>query len=1015
MSLPVESPASYRFGGFEFDAARKELRRGGDVVAIAPKPLALLTLLLSRRDRIVSREEALAEIWPHVSVSDATLASTLRDLRRALADDAQVPRFVRTTRGLGFRFVAPVATESRERDVPAEAPRSTPLVGRRALLEQLGDALAAASSGRGRLVVLEGEPGIGKTRLLEALVAEARVIDAIPCQGRFPEAGVGTAYGPWSKILTKLVESRPPERLAEEIGSGLPWLARLVPGLTASDAGPPDPRAGDEAATLRLFEAVAGFLRRVSRDAPLVLVLDDLHGADRSSLRLLEYLADAIHDERILIAGAYRSCELNPEHPLPATLAELARGAGFSRHRIDGIDQEATATLVLATAGREPSDAELAEIHARSDGNPFYVGELVRFLAEEPGCNITRDVPTSLCELLRGRLQRLPLRCRDTFELASVIGREFEVEVLRRASGLDISDLTDALELGRQAGLLELSWGPTRRFRHALVQEAIYAGLPEARRRLLHRRVGEAGRALLSGDRGDQLATVAHHLCEVAEEVGIAAFEAAMAAAEHAEAALAFDEAERLYLLALAALDRVDGTDRRRRCPLLIALARAQLCAGKLGGAADTARGAVALARGLGRPDLLAEAGLLFADYVRPDASESCALFREVIASLSPEHAALRGRSLAALSIALWYDGHVEERRVLADEALAIARRVESSRSLIEALLARRHALMAPEHLSERLRLVEQALAEATRRNNDTLLCQVLSWRAADLMESGDREAVERDVAKLEAIAQAMRYQRYLDHAARWRALLALLEGRLEDSHRFIVESAQWRQRAAFQNTDAYALAQDSLVMRERSRPVELAALVRDAPWLDAFRSRVPAVRTAIALFELEGGRPSSAQRLLAELAAGDYAALASDPDVLSTASWLAEICLRLRATDAAARLYERLAPFRDRVAGMYVISCRGSMARYLGLLATTAGREEDAVACFEAALESNLAIGAELFVAWTRWELAQLLEARGEEKRARILAEEARATAVRLGLGKLSAEIEGSDASEVA
>jgi len=1006
LSLPQEDLSSYRFGAFELDIARKQLCRDGEIVPIAPKPFELLALLVRHSDRMVSREEALAEVWAGVCVSDATLASTLRDLRRALADDAQAPHFVQTARGLGFRFVAPVESR-RPRAEVAEPSGSESLVGRQALLERLADSLAAATGGRGRLVLLEGEPGIGKTSVLAALSTTARAADAIVCQARFPEAGAGPAYRPWALLLKGLIEARPPERLAEELGHGLPWLTRLVPGLTTDPALEPGVGDEDETATLRLFDAVTGFLCRVSRSAPLVLLLDDLQGADRSSLRLLEHLADEIHHARILVVGAYRSCELDPEHPLPAALAELARGPGYARHRLEGVDLEATRALVREATGREPDAAQLAEIHARTDGNPFYVHELARYLAEHAGCAGRPSVPPSLCELLRGRLQRLPLRCRDTLELASVVGREFEVELLRRASGLDVSDLTDALERGRRAGLVEIGWSDTRRFRHALVQEAIYASLPEARRRRLHRRVGEAGQALLAADRCDRLATVAHHLCQVAEEVGFAAFEAAMAAAEHAEEDVAFEEAERLYSLALDALDRVDPDDRVRRCPLLLALARSQLRAGEIGRAVQTARRAAALARGIGRPDLLAEAALLFADYVLVDNSEPKALFQEALALLGPEHQALRGRSLAALAGALWYEGQAERRLALTDEALAIARRGESPGDLVLALLSRRHALMAPEHLPERLRLVDQALVEAGRRRNDPQLCQVLSWRAGDLLESGDRAAAERDVARLDEIAHATRVRRYLDHPSRWRALLAMMEGRLEEAEKWIAESALWRQRADFQNAESYALIQGGLLMRERGRQAELAAVVRHAPWLDEYRTRVPAVRATIALVELEGGQPGAAQRLLADYAAAGYAQLAADPDQLCTASWLAEICARLHAREAAGAFYERLAPWRDRVAGIYAITCRGSMARYLGLLAATAGREEEAVACFEAGVEANRALGAELYEAWTQWEYARLLGSRGDCANAGALAKQARATADRLGLHKLAAEID--------
>jgi hypothetical protein len=519
--------------------------------------------------------------------------------------------------------------------------------------------------------------------------------------------------------------------------------------------------------------------------------------------------------------------------------------------------------------------------------------------------------------------------------------------------------------------------------------------------------VGDACQALSSADRAARLATAASHLCLVAEEVGHPAFDAAMAAAWHAEASLAFEEAERLYELARDALDRIDAGDHARRCPLLLALASAQLRGGELGKAVNTARGAAALARTIGRPDLLAESALLFADYVLADSSEPYALLQEALASLGPEHEALRGRSLAALANLLWYEGQRERRLALAEQAIAIARAVESPTDLVAALLAKHHALMSPQHLRERLRLADGALCESDRRHNDAQRCLVLSWRACDLMESGDRAAAERDVARLEELARTAHLRRFLDHPSRWRALFAMAEGRFEDAEKWIAEAARWRQRADFQNAESYARIQVALLMRERGKQAELAAIVHDAPWLDAYRVRVPTARAALALIELEGGHPSSARRVLAELTADDCAALDDDPESLATASWLAEICARLGAREAAGLLYERFAPWRDRCAGVYAISCRGSMARYLGLLAATAGRAAEAAAAFEHALAASRAGRAALFEAWTQWEYARLLASQGEDERACALADEARASAERLGLEKLRVEID--------
>ena len=1007
MSLPHTDGSSLRFGPFELDLALKQLRRDGAVVAIAPKPLHLLALLAHHANRVVSREEVLAAVWPAVRVSDATLASTLRDLRRVLDDDAHAPRFVQTARGMGFRFVAPVEIR-RPRSPEADLAGSAPLVGRRALLERLEGALAAAAAGCGQLLLLEGEPGIGKTRTLAAVGVRARAYDAIVCQARFPEDGAGAAYRPWSLLLSALVAARPPEQLMDEIGPALPWLARLVPALAAGRSGAREPDPEDESTTLRLFDAVIGFLRRVARDTPLVLLLDDLHGADRSSLRLLEELADGIHDTRILVVGSYRACELDAEHPLPGTLAELSRAPGYARHRMQGLDLEAAQTLVRSASGKALDPERIAALHARSDGNPFYLLELARHLAEsadaaaDPG-----GVPPSLCELLRGRLQRLPQRCRDTLELAAAIGREFDLDLLRRASGLELGDLVDALTLARRAGLVEMGWSDVRRFRHVLVQEAIVAGLPEARRRRLHRRVGEAARTLASAGRPDRLATAARHLCQVAEEVGPAACDVALEAAGHAERELAFEEAGRLYALALAALDRSAPDERERRCPLLLALARSQLRAGELGPAIDTAKRCAGLARAIGRADLLAEAALLFADYVLADGSEPKAYLEEALASLGPEQEALRGRTLAALSVACWYEGQPERQLALAGEALAIARAGGEPADLVAGLLARRHALAAPQHLEERLRLLDEALAAADRHGSPALCCQVLCWRAGDLMESGDREAAERDVARVEEIARATRLRRYLDPPARWRALLAMMAGRFAEAETWIAASSRYRQAAAFPNAGSYAAIQHALLVRERDAAAPLAPLVRETSWLDTYRSRLPVVQATLALMELEAGRPGPARRALAALTADGCAALLHDPDQLCTATWLAEICARLGAREPARALLARLAPWRDRIAGVYAVTCRGAMGRYLGLLAATAGRARDAVSAFEAGIAENRAIGATLYEAWTQWEYACWLARRGETERAAGLTDAARAAAEQLGIGRLALAID--------
>jgi hypothetical protein len=592
-----------------------------------------------------------------------------------------------------------------------------------------------------------------------------------------------------------------------------------------------------------------------------------------------------------------------------------------------------------------------------------------------------------------------------------VVGREFSLDVVRRAAGLEMEPVLEALDAARRQGFVEAGARQTPRFTHALVQEAVYESIESARRRALHRRVGEAWRDLASADRGERLSAVAYHLCQVAEDVGAAAVDAAVGAAEHAEGRLAFEEAARLRELALDALDRVDPRNRMRRCDLLLGLARSQLGAREVSRACETARRAAALAREGGSAARLAEAALILSDYVLVDSSEPRVMLESALPDLPPERLSLRARSLAALSTHLWYDGQWGRRRALADEALALARTAGDRTAIVMALLAERHALPGPANLADRIRIASEALRE-TERDASPQRCLVLSWRAVDLLQTGDVVAADHDVALIERIADDERLIRFWGYPMRWRAMRATLEGRLDDAEKWISEAGARMGRSDDPNTQSYAGIQLGIVLLERVRVRELEAMMRGSPWIEPYRERVAAARAALALIELEAGRPGAAYRGLAEVVADDCAALDEDPELLGTMSWVAEACAQLGDRERAAILYDRLAPWHAQQACFYAIACRGSWARYLGLLAATAGRPEEAARCYEEALVANRQSGARLQEAWTAWDYARLLLC-GRDRAARgrglELVSAAARDAKRLSLGRLEAAMDAA------
>ena len=462
----------FRFAGAEMDTEQRELRLGSGRVQLAPKPFELLRLLLAHRDRALSRGEILERVWHGVHVSEATLSSTLRDLRRALGDEGRHSRLIRTIRGVGVRFIAPVE----EVEVPPDREAATELfLGRESSLERMQAALSEAWCGRGGVLMIAGEPGIGKTRLVEELAREVRDAGGAAYLGS--TSGSNLPYGPWVAPVRELAASRSCEALFADSGAAPLDLAPLVRDLSVREEPHFDAReAGGSDSSLLLFDAVANLLRRAARRAPIAILLDDLHGAARPALHLLEFLAGELAEARVVLVGSYRSSELAEEHPLVATLAELARHPRFEWQCLGGLLPSETRALIASVAGCEPPPAVVDSIRARTDGNPLFASELAREWTVRGREDGEPPVPPRVRELVHGLVLRLSARSRAVLEAAATIG-EFGVEALRRESGLGEDAVLDALEEARRAGLLEARAAGVQRFVHALVREAICAGL----------------------------------------------------------------------------------------------------------------------------------------------------------------------------------------------------------------------------------------------------------------------------------------------------------------------------------------------------------------------------------------------------------------------------------------------------------------------------------------------------------------------------------------------------------
>jgi predicted ATPase len=457
-------------------------------------------------------------------------------------------------------------------------------VGREPELAELITGLDEAVAGHGRLYLLQGDAGIGKSRLADELISRAKARGARVLAGRCWEAGGAPAYWPWTQSLRAYARMTDARAVREQLGAGAVEVARIVPELRELFPGLPAPEPGAPAAArLRLFDATASFLRNASAERPLILVFDDLHLADEASLLLLRSVAKALEDSRILIVGTSR--DLDPgRDPLGRTLADLGRERVSSRIQLTGLGEPEVGRLAELTVMVKPSRQLVAGLHAETGGNPLFVSEAVRLLAAEarldPGAPARIPIPESVRETIGRRLRGLSGECRRVLSLASVFGREFGLVALERVAYYTAIDkLLGVLDEAITAGVVEELPGSVGRLRfgHALMRDALYEEIPAAHRARLHRRVGEVLEVLYAGNSDAHLAELARHFAlAVAAAAPEKAIEYTKRAGDEATRVLAYEEGARLYGLALQIIDEMDSPDEETRSELLLALGEVQ-------------------------------------------------------------------------------------------------------------------------------------------------------------------------------------------------------------------------------------------------------------------------------------------------------------------------------------------------------------------------------------------------------------------------------------------------------
>jgi len=1004
-----------RFSGFELDLHLRELRRDGRRVPIQKKALELVLYLIRFRGRIVPRAELLANVWSDAVVTDQALSQALYEARRVLGDDGGGQAILRTVRSRGVRFVAEV-TEVEDRPEMATAP----FVGRAELLGDLEGALRAAADGRGGLVFLSGEPGIGKTRAAEKFASLAREQGAMAHLGRCPEAEGAPVFWPWVQLLRAHAAACPPSRLRELLGSEAPDLAQIAPEIHPDHSHlAPRPTLEPGPARFRLFDSMAQFWRRAGEREPIVLVLDDLHRADDPSWLLLQFIARELGNSRILVIGTFREVELHRDRGRAASLGELTRLAPTQCFELEGFSREEVERFVELTIADPLSAETVTLLHEHSNGNPFFLTQIApRFdprrrsgSGEDLHGELRLELPRGVREAVTQQLAGLSPTCRELLTVAAVIGRDFTLGALELATEHSRETVLDAMSAASEAGTIHESRDRIGHFRfeHILVRDVLRESLRTVDRVNLHRSVGEALERLYGPESEEHLAELAYHFAEAVptgeEEraIGYAA-----AAGRAATERLAFEEAVRQYGRALEIADLSATPDDSRRFDLLLALGQAQIRAGMRESAREVFRRAGEIAGRLEEPERLARVALevapgFFAIETGVYDPLIVSLLEDALRALQPGDSELRAQLLGRLAIALYWSESLPRREQLIQEAVGIAERLGDPATTAFVTHARVVALWGPDSFEDRAVESTDIIQKAEEAGDRELSLIGRVFRIATLLEAAEREDFDREIDIFCRLVEDPRHLSTRWYASLFRAIRGTIEGRFDDAERLANEFLAEGRR--FQDANVIH-AFCALIVTVRWHQGRSHEMIDGVSELSARYPTVVGWRCCLALFLADNGHRERAMRELGWIARDGLSKVPRDMNWLLCMALLAEACGILADPGWSAVVYRHLKPYASRLVVLgYGVSAWGSVSRLLGILATTMSRWGEAEQHFRAALDREVRSKIQPWVAWTLLAYARMLVIQGrisDRDRAAELASSAKHIGSALGMTRL-------------
>jgi len=1018
-ATPELQTTVFRFGPFELDLGLRELRSHGHRHSIQRKPMEVLRYLISERHRVVPKRELLAALWPDSTVSELSLTSAIRDVRRAIRQKGDPSSMLQTVRGHGYRFVAEVEELASpgvegQRSAHGLADLSDSMLGRSTFLKRLRLALDAAAKGDTHVAVVRGAPGIGKTRLAFALASEAQQLGVHVRVGTFAPGVAAPPLWAWTQLLRDCETQRDPV------------VTRHFSSPTPAD-----------------LERLRAQLIRCAHARRQVWILEDVHWADEDSLALLQGSIHWLDGAPVLLVVTLRD-EGVDSVALRQTCAMLARHSGYDELALIGLDRALVDALIARRVPEGTAEATLRDIFELSEGNPLLATELAHSLhatlgpdsgsSADPGSEAWREpadapmprtplpIPARIRDLIELQLSFRSEACASMLRRAAAIGAEFELDLLRRVMDSSREHLLDAVSEAERCGLLrELPHrSGTYQFKRRVWRECLYQSLAKADVRRLHLRIAEAIEASAHADPDAHLDALTHHLLEAAAAGAASkAVRYARRAAEKAACGSDFREASMYCDRALQALVH-DATARAGDHAELHVLRAEYLLATGASRSERTNRQielsyatATRLARTADCPRLFARAAMgraryaleahLFLPYVPAHLIERTApwesLLQEALGRLeSSGNDDLRAQLLAHLATLHSWLGDASRGVEEIIRAHAIAQELDDRALQAEITAIELYLRRDPDESPLRLDLARRVEQLGARLGSAYWLHLGRHFREVELVTLGIVEPI--DATDLE-LAPGTAHPTRSVFPSPIKIMYALLHGDLERAESLL----QQLQR------DGEGLAHGSLLLGgsavqlvwlrlHQGRAEEVIDSVE--AWARQL-SGLPIVRLLLGRLLCELGRIEEAQRELVRAFRPDFSDVPRDRSWLATLVLASELAMATRDGERASCLYEMLAPYHGHVALLTNgVLCLGSVERALGLDAWAMGRRELAHRHLEHALERHERLGAEPLAILDLRELAKLeqeCDMGAPSPRATALSKAASERAKRVGL----------------